>query len=51
MVLAAIGGFSGIALGFLIIGLLSLLVPALPISPSWPYMLAAWIAVIETPWP
>jgi len=41
MVLAAIGGFSGIALGFLIIGLLSLLVPALLISPSWSYMLVA----------
>ncbi len=41
MVLAAIGGFAGIVLGFMIIGLLSLLVPALPVSPSWPYMLAA----------
>lgn len=41
MVLAAIGGFAGIVLGFAIIGLLSVLVPALPVSPSWPYMLAA----------
>lgn len=41
MILAAIGGFAGIALGFTIIGLLSLLVPDLPVSPSWSYMLAA----------
>lgn len=41
MVLAAIGGFAGIVLGFMIIGLLSVLVPALPVSPSWPYMFAA----------
>ena len=41
MVLAAIGGLAGIAIGFAIIGLLALLVPALPVSPSWPYMVAA----------
>ena len=32
--------------GFAIIGMLSLLVPALPVSPSWPYMLAAVMVAV-----
>jgi putative ABC transport system permease protein len=46
MILAAIGGFAGLALGFAIIGVLSLLVPALPVSPSWPYLLAALLVAM-----
>ena len=42
----AIGGFSGIALGFGILGLLTLLVPALPVSPSWSYMVAAVLVAV-----
>jgi hypothetical protein len=41
MILAAIGGLAGIALGFVIIGLLGVIVPDLPVSPSWPYVLAS----------
>jgi putative ABC transport system permease protein len=41
MILAAIGGLAGIALGFVIIGLLGVIVPDLPVSPAWPYVLAS----------
>lgn len=41
MILAAIGGVAGITLGLLIIAVLRVLLPDLPVSPSWPYMLAA----------
>jgi putative ABC transport system permease protein len=46
-VLSGIGGLAGLALGFGLGQLLGLLVPALPIHTSWPYVLSAEILAVS----
>jgi putative ABC transport system permease protein len=41
LILAGIGGLAGILFGLAIVFLLGVLVPALPVSPAWGYMVAA----------
>jgi putative ABC transport system permease protein len=41
LVLAGIGGLAGIAIGLVVILLFRLVLPALPVSPAWGYMVAA----------
>ncbi len=47
LLLAGVGGLGGILLGLACVGLLRVVVPALPVSPAWPYMaLAVAVALV-----
>jgi putative ABC transport system permease protein len=46
-VLSGIGGLAGLALGFGLGRLLGLLVPALPVHTSWPYVLSAEVLAVS----
>ena len=47
LLLAAFGGLAGVLIGLAVIGLLRILVPALPVTPAWPYLgLAVVVAML-----
>jgi putative ABC transport system permease protein len=46
LLLAGIGGLCGILLGLACIAVLHFLVPALPVSPAWPYMALAVVVAL-----
>jgi putative ABC transport system permease protein len=46
LLLAAAGGLAGILLGLACIAALSIAVPALPVSPAWPYMVLAVLVAL-----
>jgi putative ABC transport system permease protein len=46
LLLAGIGGLCGILLGLACIGVLGLVLPTLPVSPAWPYMVLAVVVAL-----
>ncbi len=46
LLLAGAGGLGGIALGLGLVGLLRVLVPALPLSPAWSFILLAFLVAL-----